>query len=335
MTSRDRSFDGLLDLFDRPASSRAEVLNKALDCALRIAEAEGTAALVANNRALERWTMRSNGGAPESESVGRPESEFGRMLLKCAHPIQLVDATSDGRAGIEDCCAGIETGPALFVPLRHKQQSGGYLAVYRARNAESFTPEQVRLVTFLGAWLTLALENLRLAESVEHLAVTDDLTQVYNYRFLKSALKREIKRAGRFGQQLSIVMMDVDNLKGYNDRNGHMRGSLLLREIAGLFAQQVRSWDLVAKYGGDEFTLILPQTGLEGAIVVAERMRAAVEAHTFPLAATGSITISLGVAVFPEDATDGMGLIHASDVALYQAKRNGRNRVEAVEARAA
>src|SRR5207245_1043872 len=108
-----------------------------------------------------------------------------------------------------------ESGPALFVPLRHRQQPSGYLAVYRARGAARFTPDQVRLVTFLGGWLTLALDNLRLAESVERLAVTDDLTQVYNYRFLKSALRREIKRAGRFGQRLSIVMVDVDNLKAY------------------------------------------------------------------------------------------------------------------------
>ncbi len=334
MTARDRSFDGLLDLFDRPVASRAEVIEKALRCALQISDADGAVALVANNRALERSWLRTDGSPLETSAVGRPASEFGRMLLKALHPIQLAD-THDGRSGAQDCCPGVESGPALFAPLRHKQQAGGYLAVYRTRGSEPLSVEQVKLVTFLGAWLTLALENVRLAESVERLAVTDDLTQVFNYRFLKSALKREIKRAGRFEQQLSIVMIDVDNLKGYNDRNGHMRGSLLLREIAGLFAQQVRSWDLVAKYGGDEFTLILPQTGREGAMVAAERMRAAVAGHTFPLAPPGSITISLGVAVFPVDATDSLSLIRASDVALYEAKRNGRNRVESFLERAA
>ena len=333
MSARDRSLDGLLDLFDRPVASRAEVIEKALRCALQISEADGVTAIVANNRSLERWSMTPD-GSPVSSVVGRPASEFGRMLIKSLHPVQIAD-TRDGRATAEDCCPGVESGPALFVPLRHKQQAGGYLAVYRRRGSDPLGAEQVRLITFLGAWLTLSLENVRLAESVERLAVTDDLTQVYNYRFLKSALKREIKRAGRFEQQLSIVMIDVDNLKGYNDRNGHMRGSLLLREIAGLFAKQVRSWDLVAKYGGDEFTLILPQTGRDGALVAAERMRAAVAGHTFPLTAPGSITISLGVAVFPDDATDSLSLIRASDVALYTAKRNGRNRVETCVARAA
>jgi two-component system cell cycle response regulator len=150
---------------------------------------------------------------------------------------------------------------------------------------------------------------------------------VYNYRFLKMALKRELKRSTRFGQELGLVMLDVDNLKGYNDRNGHLRGSYLLREMAALLARQVRSFDLIAKYGGDEFTLILPQTGLEGSVAVAERMRRAVEEHAFPLEDAGVITISLGVATCPRDAEDGQTLLRTADQALYVAKRQGRNRV--------
>jgi len=209
-----------------------------------------------------------------------------------------------------------------------REQEPGYLAVYRRPGAAPFTQAQGQLAGLLAAWLSTALENQRLAERVEKLAITDDLTQVYNYRFLKTALRREMKRAARFRQDLSIIMTDVDNLKYYNDRHGHVRGSFLLREMAGLLAAAVRSWDLVAKYGGDEFTIILPQTVEEGAMIVAERLRAAIEQHAFPLVQRGEITISLGVACFPADGVSPTHLIAAADRALYRAKREGRNRVE-------
>jgi len=177
----------------------------------------------------------------------------------------------------------------------------------------------------------LALENRRLARDLQKLAVTDDLTQVFNYRYLKSSLRRELKRAARFRQNLSVVMIDVDNLKSYNDVNGHLRGSFLLKDLAGLCMAQVRSFDVLAKYGGDEFTIILPQTDRAGAMVVAERVRSAVATHAFALAPAGRITVSLGVAMFPEDGQDSVTLLQVADRALYRAKRAGRNRVESSE----
>ena len=332
MLSREIIIKSLLELSERSSSgSRSALLDKLLHTAITLAECDGAGLLIAHHRVCERITVRRGDAESERTEIPRSGSELTRMLLRTGHPITILDLASDAGAAEEDRCPGVDAGPALFVPLRFREHTFGLFSIYRTRDRMRFLPEDIRLIAFLAGWAAMLLQNVRLSESLRKLAVTDDLTQVYNFRFLKTALRRELKRASRFSQQLSLVMIDVDNLKGYNDRNGHMRGSLLLRELAGLFAQNVRSFDLVAKYGGDEFTLILPQTGLEGALVVAERMRDVVATHTFPLTTAGSITVSLGVAVYPDDATDPIGLIQASDRALYVAKQKGRNRVEYIE----
>ncbi|MEK7331466.1 MAG: GGDEF domain-containing protein [Candidatus Eisenbacteria bacterium] len=326
MLSREKILESLLDLSGRAAArSRPELLGTVLRCALVLTESEGSVAVVSPARSTERFTLRRGLDDPEVTTLPRPGSDSARPMLLHGKPVLLDDVDEGGRVGTEDRCPGVEAGPALFVPLRLRDQSPGYLAVFRCRGAARFDVEDVRLLTLLAAWAVAALENLRLAQNVEKLAVTDDLTQVYNYRFLKSALRREIKRAGRYHQDLALLMIDVDNLKTYNDRHGHLRGSFLLREMAGLFATHVRSWDLVAKYGGDEFTVILPQTDLAGALTAAERLRGAVEEHRFPLARPGEITVSIGVSAFPADGQTTSALIETADRALYLAKQRGRN----------
>lgn len=330
MLARDVIIRSLLELSEpsTTTASTSDLLDRVLGIALTLGECDGAAILVARHRASERVTRCGGNAATERHEGTRGVTELTRLLLRSGHAMPIENLASDAIATPEDGCSGVAAGPALFVPLRYHEHSFGYLAVYRKGGEKRFTIDEIHVLSVLAGWTAMALQSRRLSESLKKLAVTDDLTQVYNFRFLKTALRREIKRAGRFHQQLALVMVDVDNLKRYNDRNGHMRGSLLLRELAGLFAQNVRSFDLVAKYGGDEFTLILPQTDREGAMVVAERVRAVVAEHTFPLTTRGAITVSIGVAMFPLDATDPMSLIQASDRALYDAKRKGRNCVE-------
>jgi diguanylate cyclase (GGDEF)-like protein len=328
MQSRERVLDALLELTgSAEPATRTELLRRVLETALPLVQADGAAVVTLHQGRFERLEATADRQDLVPAETPRHGSELTRLLLHVSRPLRIPDLGRDSRMDAGDGCPGVEAGPALFVPMRRREHAPGYLAAFRQRDAATFSSSDARQLTMLAAWAAVALENQRLSESVEKLAVTDDLTQVYNYRFLKTALKRELKRAARFGQELALVMLDVDNLKSYNDRHGHLRGSYLLREMAALLSRQVRSFDLIAKYGGDEFTLILPQTAIEGALTVAERMRNAVWEHAFPLEEPGSITISSGVATFPRDAEDGQTLIRAADRALYVAKRQGRNLV--------
>jgi diguanylate cyclase (GGDEF)-like protein len=336
MPPRELILESLLELSaGSSAHTPSELTDRSLHLALLLVGCEAAVLLTSRNRSCTRVVRHR--ARERSELVGAPRdgTRFTRLLARTDQPFSTADLGSDPRATAEDGCPGVHSGPAVFVPLRFRDKAPGYIALYRPAGQQPFSAAEIRTITLLATCASLAFDNRRLGQDLERLAVTDDLTQVFNYRFLKTALRRELKRATRFHQQLSLVMLDVDNLKSYNDRNGHLRGSYLLKELAGLCAQQVRSFDVLAKYGGDEFTIILPQTPREGAVVVAERVRAAVERHVFALADPGGITVSLGVAAFPEDGNDSMTMLQAADRALYLAKRNGRNRVEVAERLAA
>ena len=203
------------------------------------------------------------------------------------------------------------------------------LVLHRFRG-EPFDEAERRLAEDSAALLAAALDNLRRFGRAEELSITDGLTAVYNYRYLRSALDKEVARARRFGEVFSLIMLDVDRLKEYNDVYGHLRGSEVLRRLAQVVLSELRSADMVAKYGGDEFVIILPQTNRLGACTLAERIHGAVEAHSFPGEEEGmSITSSMGIAQFPDDGEVSRDLLESADNALYEAKRKGRNQVTA------
>lgn len=161
-------------------------------------------------------------------------------------------------------------------------------------------------------------------------AITDGLTGLYNYRFFKRQLDLEVKRAERYLHPVSLVMVDIDHFKFYNDHHGHLRGNNILERIASLLKTYTRETNLVARYGGEEFMILLPETESKIAAKAAVRMRRMVQKEQFPLQEdqpSGNLTISLGVASFPWDAASAEELLRCADAALYRAKALGRNRV--------
>lgn len=167
-------------------------------------------------------------------------------------------------------------------------------------------------------------------EELRRLAITDGLTGLYNYRYLKDQLNQELNRAHRHELNISLVMIDIDYFKHYNDTNGHPAGDQLLKKMGHLLKNNVRNIDLAARYGGEEFALVLIETNQEAANIVAEKIRKLVEDHKFAHESSqpdGKITISAGVATFPDDAEDFDTMVAVADQRLYRAKQSGRNTV--------
>ena len=166
----------------------------------------------------------------------------------------------------------------------------------------------------------------------KELSRTDGLTTLFNHKFFHQLLQTEVSRAQRYGGLLSLLMIDVDHFKSYNDGNGHPMGDSALQRLAWILSETIRDVDTAARYGGEEFAIITPETPKTGAVEMAERLRRRVEEADFQKAEVmpgGKFTISIGVASFPEDASTKAELIERADQALYLAKAGGRNRVEA------
>ncbi len=222
-----------------------------------------------------------------------------------------------------------QTRSVLCVPIRAGKKIYGILHM-ASRYRDAFDDEDATLAKAIGEQIGMAVESARLFEEISRLAITDEMTGLYNIRHLKRVLGEEVKRSLRYERPLSFIMLDIDFFKNYNDRHGHLRGDEVLRQLAGLLRQNTRDVDSVFRYGGEEFSVIIPEVGKQEAAAMAERIRRVVQDHVFPFEEDqpgGNLTVSMGVANLPEDALDAEDLIDKADRALYNAKQSGRNLV--------
>jgi diguanylate cyclase (GGDEF)-like protein len=212
-------------------------------------------------------------------------------------------------------------------PIVARGQLLGFLSLDKFE-AGFYTAEMADRLAAFAAAAGLALENARLYAEQQRLAVTDGLTGIANRRQFDSVLARELLRAVRYSRPLALILLDLDDFKRFNDRYGHPAGDGVMRALALVLAQSLRAMDLAARYGGEEYAVILPETDGASACQVAEHLRQMVaQLPLAPQAGASQVTISLGVAVAPEHGATPDDLVRAADAALYEAKRLGKNRV--------
>ncbi len=237
-------------------------------------------------------------------------------------PLEIVHPEDQAKAAQDPVLKLLKSTSSVLVPL--KASDGHVDGVIFADNRitmEPITRESFRLLALLSAHAGLAIENARLYEAARQQANLDPLTQLWNWGAFQRHLLETKASAERSRQPFSLLLADLDHFKMYNDRAGHPAGDEALTRIASLLKETARAGDFVARYGGEEFALILPMTRKLDALKLAERIRLSMERIGLPL------TLSVGVATFPEDSPDPDGLLKAADQALYQAKAAGRNRV--------
>jgi diguanylate cyclase (GGDEF)-like protein len=223
--------------------------------------------------------------------------------------------------------AGLAVGRLLVVPIEGRESERGVLGILE--DGQPFHDVQLERIRIVAGHAEVALRNAERYHQAKERALVDDVTSVYNARYLFTALKHEIQRSERYGTNLVVLFLDLDRFKLVNDRHGHLVGSRTLRRLAEVLAQCIRQVDTLARYGGDEFTILLTDTDLETGLLIAERIRSCVAEQQFETNGRGTLrlTLSVGVAAYPRHGHTPETLLDTADKAMYRAKSLGRNRV--------
>ncbi len=227
--------------------------------------------------------------------------------------------------------SGLENGSYLGVPLKNSNET--VIGVLNAHKpvTNGFSASDYRLFTAVAEHVAVAITNAMTFEQTQELVRKDELTGLYNRRYFFERFEREVYRSRRYQRTISLLMIDIDHFKEYNDSYGHLRGDKVLKRLAHIFQENLREIDVVARYGGEEFLVLLPETSKNNAVVVGEKLRNAVASVDYnednPKLPPCSLTVTTGVASIPDDANDPLLALDVADKALYLGKAQGRNQV--------
>lgn len=315
--------DNRQELYQQILEMSAELLSATSGSLMLLHETEGTLRIEA--------AKGMSASLAKTMSVAYGEGIAGRVA-KSGFPMLVNDIERDNRVAAKNR-PRFKTKSFISLPLETADRLRGVLNLADKENGRNFTETDLNLVQTFTSHAVLMIDRaatLEKAGQFETLAITDPLTGLYNRRFLENRLQEEFSRSERQQQNFCIILADLDSFKIYNDLCGHLAGDKALCKAAELMRRSAREMDVVTRYGGEEFCLILPGTTKKEAVFVGERIRRAIEAESFsgeshlPL---GRLTTSVGVASFPADGVTTHELIHAADLALYSAKQSGRNRL--------
>ena len=262
----------------------------------------------------------------------RPGEGIAGKVFAEGNPILVRDIESDHRVQ-RSKRPRYKTKSFMSIPLKLEDRTIGILNIADKITGDVFSEEDLRCLMSVASYASVAIERSEFFmrfEELKKISITDPLTTLLNRRYFQERLHEEVERSKRHGLPLSLMMIDIDHFKSFNDRYGHPAGDEALKLAAACMRNTIRTIDVAARYGGEEFTVILPQTTKSSAQTIAERICRDVEKIDFAFAREkdrGSMTVSIGLASFPEDADTLEDLIRNSDRALYLAKEHGRNRV--------
>lgn len=218
----------------------------------------------------------------------------------------------------------------VIAPLIYSERLQGIIGAGEKLQFQNFSESDFEIFHILVNIISISIGNSYLFQEMKTLSLTDAMTNLHNYRYFEDRLKEELNRAKRHKKKVSLMILDIDHFKNYNDTLGHQAGDEVLRTIGKILKQTIRDEDIVARYGGEEFCIILPGIEKKGIPILGERVRNKVESEKFfkeEVQPAGKVTISIGTATFPDDAIKFNDIIEKADKALYRAKNSGRNQV--------
>ena len=256
------------------------------------------------------------------------DSQIAMWLAKEGRPLHLADLPDIPELKVLPAkeyadLAGL--GSSLLIPIKGHEDLIGIIAAGDWQNGAFVPTKDMELAVEAARQAGIVIENAQLYSQAKNKANVDELTGLFNHRHFHERLHEEVSRSSRYGDIFSLLMIDLDGFKSYNDIHGHLHGDKILKKAGEIIRNNIRAIDVPARYGGDEFSAILPKSSIDSALRIASRLRNAVESEFNN--ESSPITCSVGVAVWPTDGLMKEALIHAADTALYQAKKMGRNRV--------